>query len=371
MIINKNYMEISLEGSAYEIGKKLGYMASQSDDFKFFVTNRPDFASKFSSETIKKIVSYFEKHCPNVNREIEGMAEVLSIKPEDICYYLWTYKFRGSCSHFALNPKVTENGHTLIGRNYEFNHDMTDCMFMDIKEDGYARNMGFSSVIFGRIDGLNEHGLAMTMTGGIPPLEDNYADGFMFWAVIRKVLDNCKDIYEAWEVIRSMKSGCNPTYMVGDRNGKLMLVEQTPEKIERKVIDDDSAEFLLADTNHFNLESMIPHRKHFFRQSLVRYENILNTFGSENGKYKIEDMKNILTTEYPQGLNAPYFSEYFGSLWSSIYNCSTGETEVRMGNTEKEWHKHSFSNPLNEGVRIHEIELKNENAPSEFWEFIK
>ncbi len=368
MIISKNYMEVSFEGTAFEVGRKLGGIVSANTGFRDFVLARPEYAMSIPSNVVRDIVACFEKYCPNVNEEIAGMSSVLDVAPEDICYYLWSYKFKGACSHFGLTPRATKNHHTYICRNYEFNHDMTDCMLMDIKHEGYARNLGFSSVIFGRIDGMNEHGLAMSMTGGIPPLEDNFAEGFMFWAVMRAVLDSCKDIYEAWEVIKSMKSGYNPTYMLGDRSGNVMLVEMTPDKIDRKIINMDSDKAMLCATNHFNLESMIPLRKHFFKQSLTRYEKIKEKFSDEEGVYDLPDFKDILVNEYPDGLNAPYFSEYFGSLWSSIYDCQALEAHIRMGNNTNVWNTYSLSKPLKEGVKINHTELRDEKADPTFWE---
>ncbi|HOO32935.1 MAG TPA: C45 family autoproteolytic acyltransferase/hydrolase [Thermotogota bacterium] len=365
MIIDKDYMEMRFKGSAFEVGQKLGHVARQSKDFREFILQKPE---TIPPSVVKKIQNLFEKHCPNVNREIEGMAAVLDVNPEDICYYLYSHKFRGACAHFALTSEVTENGHTLIGRNYEYSPDMTDCLFMDIDEEGCARSLGFTSIIFGKIDGMNEHGLAMTMTGGIPPVEDFYTDGFLFWVVIRKVLDTCKDVYEALEVIRSMEAGYSPTYLVADRTGSVMLVEQTPERLQYKIIHQDSDEHLLAATNHFNLKQMIPLRKHFFKQSKHRYDNILETFGNSDRKYTVEDIKTILTDEYPKGLNGPYYTEYFGTLWSSIFDSQAGEISVRMGNTETEWRNYSFKQPLTEGVKAHHIKLNDQKSPADFWD---
>jgi predicted choloylglycine hydrolase len=361
-------MEIAFEGTPYEVGQKLGQIALNNAEFKNFMLFKPDFVKSIPTNAIKKVITTLEKHCPNVNREIEGMADVLNVKLEDICYYLYSYKFKGACGHFGLTSRVTETCHTIIGRNYEYLPDMTDCIFMDIKEEGVARSMGFTSIVFGKIDGMNEHGLAMTMTGGIPPVEDVYTDGFLFWTVIRNVLDNCKDVYEALEVIKSLEAGYSPTYLVADRTGSIMLVEQTPERLQYKIINNDSDEHMLAATNHFNLENMIPLRKHFFKQSKYRYDHILKTFGDNDRKYTKEDIKTILTDVYPKGLNAPYYSEGFGTLWSSVFDSQAGEISVRMGNMETEWHEYSFKQPLKEEVKIHSVNLNEEEAPADFWD---
>ncbi|MFP4461596.1 MAG: C45 family autoproteolytic acyltransferase/hydrolase [Thermotogota bacterium] len=351
------------------MGRKFGELAVQNKAFREFVLYRPDFAKDIPPQALNHVIKFIDKHCPNINEEIHGMADVLGVKPADISYYLFSYKFKGSCSHLGLSRRCTENNHTLLARSYEFSDEVTDCIFADIQEDGYARHMGFASIVFGRLDGMNEHGLAVTMTAGIPPLEEFGEEGSMFWTVLRKVLDTCKDIHEAWEVINSIPSGFCPTYLVADQQGEIMLVEQTPDKIQRKIITKESPEHLLADTNHFNLESMIPLRKHVFKQSIHRYEKILKTF-EDNSPYTIEQIQSLLTSRYPEGLSAPYFKEYFGSLWSCIYDCESRTIRIRRGNHSNEWQQVSFDKPIQEDVQVLPVELMDEIAPKTFWEKI-
>jgi len=366
-MINKDYLMISFKGSAFEVGKKWGELAVQNQAFKEFMLYRSDFAKNIPGKTMNHIIRFLDQYCPNVNEEINGMADVLGVKPEEISYYLFSYKFKGSCSHFGLTRRCTQNSHTLLARSYEFSDEMTDCIFADIQEDGCARTMGFTSIVFGRLDGMNEHGLAMTMTAGIPPIEEFGAEGIMFWTVMRKVLDTCKDIHEAWDVINSIPSGFCPTYLVADQQGRIMLVEQTPEKIQRQIIDTGSDEHLLADTNHFNLDGMIPSRKHVFKQSVHRYDTILKTF-EEDRPYTLEEIQSLLTTRYPKGLSAPYFKEVFGTLWACIFNCEERTIRVRMGNISRDWQRFSFDLPIHEGVQSFSIDLMDEIAPESYWE---
>ena len=366
-MIQKDYMHIAFKGSAYEVGKKHGELALKNRGFMEFVLYRPDFAKLIPGEAMNQIVKFIDKHSPNVNEEIPGMADVMGVKPEAICYYLFSYKFQGACSHFGITRPFTENDHTLLGRSYEFSPEMTDCIFADIQEDGCARSMGFTSIVFGRLDGMNEYGLAMTMTAGIPPIEEFGVEGIMFWTVMRKVLDQCKDVHEAWDLINSIPSGFCPTYLVADQQGTIMLVEQTPNKIERKTINSESQEHLLADTNHFNLKGMIPYRQHFFKSSLHRYDLILQTFKEEK-KYSIKDMQTLLTTQYPKGLSVPYYKETFGTLWSSVFDCEERTIRLRMGNVSKDWQHYSFDTPIQEEVQSYSIDLMDKIAPESYWE---
>lgn len=368
-MIHKDYLNISFKGSAYEVGKQFGELAIQNKTFREFVLSKPDFVKEIPAKAMNRIVQFIDKHCPNINEEINGMASVMDVKPEEICYYLFSYKFQGACSHFGLTSRCTENNHTLLARSYEFSHEMTDCIFADIEEEGCARTMGFASIVFGRLDGMNEYGLSMTMTAGIPPLEEFGVEGSMFWTVMRRVLDTCKDIQEAWDVINSIPSGFCPTYLVADQQGEIMLVEQTPDKIERKIINNHSPEHFLADTNHFNLKNMIPFRKHIFKQSMQRYESILKTFLEEK-PYTINDIQTLLTTRYPEGLSAPYFKEFLGTLWSCVFDCESRTIRIRRGNHSNEWLQVSFDTPIQKGVHVQSVELMNEIAPEGFWEKI-
>jgi predicted choloylglycine hydrolase len=73
---------------------------------------------------------------------------------------------------------------------------------------GQAAHIGFSEILFGRDDGINEHGLCATISAGAP-MAPTEPGGCMFWAVVRTVLDRCATVEEAIQVVQSIPISFN------------------------------------------------------------------------------------------------------------------------------------------------------------------
>ena len=54
------------------------------------------------------------------------------------------------CSHLALLPSKSSNGHPLIARNYEFNDELEDFQLIKTSVEGKYTHMGTSVLSFGR-----------------------------------------------------------------------------------------------------------------------------------------------------------------------------------------------------------------------------
>ncbi|WP_242975156.1 C45 family autoproteolytic acyltransferase/hydolase [Anaerovirgula multivorans] len=151
----------------------------------------------------------FDEFCPGINEEIAGFADELNIPTIQVLYYAMSY-LRPGCSQMTVLPSKTKNGHTLLGRNYDFDDKMEEMTFSTTRIKGKYARIGSSIMQFGRGDGMNEHGLAVSQTSaGLPVGNFEFAVkpaivGLQFWAVIRSVLENCKDVDEAIQWTKQM-----------------------------------------------------------------------------------------------------------------------------------------------------------------------
>ena len=71
-----------------------------------------------------QITALLDRYCPGINEEIRGFSDTVGVRGEQIIFYAMTYLERG-CSLMAALPSKTENGHTMMARNYDF-HDELD-----------------------------------------------------------------------------------------------------------------------------------------------------------------------------------------------------------------------------------------------------
>ncbi len=359
------YEHAVIEGTSYEAGKQQGERIKAIPGLAAFLTSPfPDHAP-LGAEEATEIMKFFDRHCPGVNEEIQGLADSLGAAPEQVVYYAITYTPQGKCSHFAVLPPVTANGHIYVGRSYEFNHSMTDMRLVTTRITGQAAHIGFSDVIFGRDDGLNQHGLCATISAGAPgaPVEPG---GCTFWPVVRTVLDRCKTVDEALEVVESIPISFNFNLLLVDRTGQAARVEIACSHRAVKRIDLNGPESFLIATNHYNLPEMRPYDLGRFANSVRRYRVIEERLRSSAPQISVETLRSILSDPIPRGTCAHYYTEYMGTLWTAIFDVTQGTVEVCFGSPQcNPWH--AFDMHGASGSTQYAVKLPDEVSDPAMW----
>lgn len=363
---------ILLSGSSYEVGKALGNSFKDNPSFLNTVTIREPYIAKEDELQMYKL---FDKFCPGINEEIAGFAEALNIPPLQILYYAETYLCPG-CSQIAVLPAISANGHTLLARNYDFKDGIEEMSVVTTKIKGRYANIASSAWIFGRGDGLNEHGLAVSQSGvGIPvtrsmPNTPRAAiKGLQFWAVIRSILENCENVEEAIEFTKDMPIAFNINMMVADKSGSAALIETVDGRKAAKKIDAASSKQYLSATNHAHLPELKPYAPMALKNSVNR-QNIICDFASARKSISTEDLKQLLSAQYPGGLNCRYYDYFFGTLRSQIIDANEGTMSVRWGTPGiNEWHTFRIDGETK--YQALPVSLLKEAAPSDFYDMIK
>lgn len=161
------------------------------------------------------------------------------------------------CSAFVLGPDATVDGHTLVGRAFDFEindvFDRDKAVFL-VAETGGA--IPFASVawpgLLGVLTGMNAEGVAVMVNGaraGTPR-----SNGVPVVASLREVLEKAHDVKEAVAVLKAQPVLVSHIVLVVDAAGRSAVVERvpgdTPEEraFVRDVFPDPSR---VAVTNHF------------------------------------------------------------------------------------------------------------------------
>ena len=142
----------------------------------------------------------------------------LGVPIEKIMFYDMSHLVQANCSHMVVLPPLTLDGHLLVGRSYEWKPEEEDLRLCTTQVQGRARHIGFSLLLFGRMEGMNEHGLSLTMSGGMAaglPHEWTKRTGLNFWVVQRGILENCRDLGDALEMLRACPPTLKRQYAVG------------------------------------------------------------------------------------------------------------------------------------------------------------
>ncbi|MCP4542857.1 MAG: choloylglycine hydrolase, partial [Chloroflexi bacterium] len=271
------FNHVILQGSAYEVGRAQAEIVKKSPGFAEFLGSGK---GTFSPQAFETIIEYFSKYCPGINQEVQGLADGLEIPAAHVIYYAHTYLRAGHCSHMAVLPAITENQHVLVGRSYEFGDTVDDLRLCSTHVDGKYAYVGFSTLLLGCNEGMNEHGLAVTMSvGGMPVgvlegFRPPIQDGVQFWALVRSILEQCQNVDQALRLIDEMPLCGNPNLIVTDRAGNAALVEVFGPHKAVKRIDSTGPEKYLHSTNHFTLPETRQHSPGVLNHSQVRYQTI-------------------------------------------------------------------------------------------------
>lgn len=360
---------LKLEGNNYTIGQTIGrFILSNPILMKSYTTN----FLRFDKTQLKHANELFQRWCPGLKEELEGFSDALHVSLEQIIYYTMTY-LHPNCSHIALLPQITQSGHPLLARNYEFNDELEDFTLIKTSVTGKYTHIGTSVLSFGRDDGFNEHGLAVTMSScGFPVgagkgMRLPALCGLQFWAVIRTLLENCKTVEESLLYLKEMPIAYNLNLILLDKTGHAALLETLDGKQAVKQIKTGDNKFYLHATNHAHIDEIKAYEPKAMNHSLVRYRTI-----KENINYKkvitIEELKKLLLNEYPTGLCCHFYKDFFGTTKSMIIDPLDGTIELCWGGRiENGWKRYSIFEPFYS--KEEEIEIVIKTAPKELFNF--
>lgn len=357
--VSANIFELS--GTNYEIGY---YMGKRAMNYPEFASLQKCPSDTFTVKVAKEMTDMFDQYCPGINEELEGFAEAIGATRLQMIYYAMTY-LTPACSLLAVLPKLMENGHVMIARNYEFSHKMDDFCFCKTKVAGKYSHMGGSVMQFGRSEGINECGLMVGQTScGMPVgntdiMRKPAITGLQFWAVIRSLLENCKDVDEALQNLMIMPIAYNINLIIADKSGKAALFETLDGKKAVQKIDAMTRKQYIHSTNHAHIPEIIEIEPLAMENSLCRYECIKNYMDKSN-QLTAKDLKELLLLEYPNGLCCHWYDEFFGTIKSMVFDVTLGTVDICWGGIAANgWKKYYLDKDLKEEITTLDIDIKH------------
>lgn len=322
-------------GTSYEVGVQIGsWILSQPDLLKKVILP----PKAYPESKLTEIFNLLNQYCNGINDEIKGFADTVGISKEQVIFYAMTYLERG-CSLMSAVPNKTETRHTLMARNYDFSDEMEEMCFAYTAIKGKYRYLGSTLNLFGRCDGMNEHGLAACKASNGLPVgnfeggQKAGVTGFSFWVVIRSILENFKNVEEAIEWTMNAPIGYNINLMLADSNNKIALLQCIDGHKAYRILDNASHDKALICTNHTTLQEIKPYEKLLIENSVIRYKAIEKML-SEKEKISKQALKGILSTAYPQGVCCHYYAEFFGTLRSMLFDTTDKRIEVTFGSPQ-------------------------------------
>jgi predicted choloylglycine hydrolase len=361
-LVNGKFQHIILEGTAYEVGRKQGEILKNDEEMHARIEStissflsqlgvstdgKPDLKT-MGFQDFRELQGFFEEHCPGLNEETQGFADSMGVEVSDVPFYGATYHVPKNCSQVAVLSSVTNDKHVYVGRSYEWTHTEEDLRLCTTRVTGKAKHIGFSTFLFGRADGLNEHGVSVAFTGGgifgVPQKQQ----GFQNHLVIRSILDSCESVDNAMGLVQKMPISGFFNLLIADRSSNAVLVEFADGIRDIKRIDKNSDDKCLSSTNHYTLPKTMKSNElncGIIGQSRKRYQLLASNLNAASEVRK-EALRTILSRKFPQGLCDHYYSQGFGTVWSLIFDLTSINADICFGApTHNKWHSFALNEP--------------------------
>ncbi len=274
------------------------------------------------------------QHAPELLEELQGLAEAGELDYEALLSLSTTAPFgeqdlpASNCTVLAVLPERAVDGRPIVGRNFDFFHDVSAesaTVYRTYPAGRYA-SVGTCDIWVGREDGLNEAGLFVGEAAFFMP---GLQPGLTFWFVGRMLLDRCASVAEGVELLRRVPHAGSWTYLLADRSGQAAVVEPTPRGVEVRYPEDG----LLLMTNHAlcprwaGQETFVPPDSH------PRYDRLRALLGGER-RVDVEMVRAALRDH--EGLICSHGAHFpqrkFGTLWSVVARPGERQVEIAAGN---------------------------------------
>ncbi len=362
-LVNGDFQHLVLEGTAYEVGKTQGKILKSNKEMHVriekslstflaqsgFLSSTKSDLKKMGFSSFRELQAFFEEHCPGLNEEMQGFADGLGVKLAEILFYSATYTVPKNCSQMAVLSSITNDKHVYVGRSYEWTYTEEDLRLCTTRIEGKAKHIGFSTFLFGRADGLNEHGVSATFTGGGIFGARCKQKGFQSHLIIRSILDNCRSVHDAMKFIQKTPVSGFFSLMIADKSSDAALVEFADGTFDTRRINNNSEDGCLFSTNHYTLPATVKSNElncGIIGQSKKRHKLLASALKNSAQAINKERLRNILSRKFPEGVCDHYYSQGFGTVWSMIFDVTSAQADICFGApTHNRWRLFSLDQP--------------------------
>ena len=303
-------------GTYYEIGLQLGHELRKSPLYTHHLERRRKSLRNYKVDFMEA-KRFILQYAPGMWDELQGLSKGLQWSMEETVHeysgFQQEWKESG-CSSLAKDG--------IYIRNYDYHPKTYEGRLLLVKPSGGYASIGFSGRGIGRIDGLNEKGLAVGFhfVNRLKP-----GEGFICTTIARIILDTCKDSDEAIDVLRKLPHRHSFNYSLYDRSGKAAVVEASPRGIG---VYHSST---LGCTNHFQMNHMKKDNRHYLKDSLKR----LSVLQSEQKERLTMERALNLFNDGESPVFKKAYDSWAGTIHTCVFHCETLQCLIGFGENAK------------------------------------
>lgn len=279
--------------------------------------------------TYRECRNALEQHMPEIMPLYEALCD-LSGGGDLAARFLSFYRpppYLSGCSQAIWPGKEP-----VLVRNYDYNPLAFDALFLKTGWQG-RRVMGSSDGLWGLVDGMNDAGLAVSLTFGGRRV---VGDGFGVPLILRYVLQTCETAAQASDVLARIPTHMSYNVTVLDRKRRFATIYMAPD---RPAIVSHSA----VATNH---QERVEWEAHARMTATVERERFL----LQRLTLHVEPEEKFIGAFLKPPIYSTAFDRGFGTLYTAVYRPRKGEAELRWPGAL--WPMH-FDNFIDQTRAIH------------------
>lgn len=303
---------IEFRGSHYDYGVMQGKALKQS----IMLQNR---RGQWKSKRPRFIIdpaeakAAFTEYAPQLWEELKGLEDSLELQTQDVLRDFGGYRIDAPPSGCSI-----ASGENFLVRNYDFHPQTYEGRFCLFQPDKGNAIIGPSQRVLGRMDGMNEHGLAM---GYNFMHRKNPGDGFVCYMIGRIILESCATIEEAVALVKDIPHRGSFSYVVTDKSGVTKVIEATPREVAVREAS--------ACTNHFEIQQH--ENRNYLKDSYERLSVIEQNADDAAEAYRAYRLFN----DTDRGLFSDLYKSWAGTIHTSVYLPKEQEVWFALGGNQE------------------------------------
>ncbi|MDA0831967.1 MAG: C45 family autoproteolytic acyltransferase/hydrolase [Planctomycetota bacterium] len=300
------YPLYTVAGSARELGRQHGEQAAEKIcRFLDFLASSLKRSSSQVAETALKFELLFQRDCPHLLDEIQGLSEGAGISFAEALALQLRGELgqlpEGGCTSFAIGPTGTANRELIIGQNSDNPPEMQECSYMLKLQPADCPEIlmwTFGGMI--GYHGLNAQGVAhfANSLGGGP----KWKFALAHYPLKRLFLEQTT-LDDVMRVMNSVPVCSNGNYMLCGHGGEFADVELTSDGPRRLP---SPAEGFLVHANHYLCTEFAcdENFRHSLPDSFSRQSRLEQLIRDKWGSITVEDVKTFLSDHdhHPLGI---------------------------------------------------------------------
>lgn len=300
-------------------GERYPYLLHLWENFEF---------PEATARQIRDTVALLLEVCPPILEEMLGFCDGAGIPSHRILTALSGVGFNPpvfqGCSLAAV-PPGRGNGSTLVARNYDFSADprLSESRLALIYPAEGTATLGTGEFIFGRLEGMNSHGLFVGIAYAHGRGENRR--GLYFPMIVRAALEMRRSARDAVEFIRAVPHTGTCNFLVADPR-EAFAVEAAPAAVRVREPEHGA----LFVTNHYLHPEMAAHQARVMANSARRARTLARFFAGRDA-VGLEDLGVLFSGHGDAGVCMHRYRFLLGTLWSALFDLARCEARYTPG----------------------------------------